>query len=157
MKEIINVGMFGMGNVGTGVVELMAKKRALIEKRLGTPVRITKAVVSNLSKKRKLDLSGILNGTSNYILSCMSQEGMEFDDALKKAQEAHVHPVLVPRDHILSSVNGAFNSIAVLGEFMGPSNVYGLGAGPGPGPSAVGIVGDLIEACRYRIAICERC
>jgi len=58
--------------------------------------------------------------------------------------EAHVHPVLVPEDHILSSVNDAFNSIFVEGEFMGPSNVYGLGAGPGP--SAVGVVGDIIEA-----------
>ena len=32
---------------------------------------------------------------------------------------------------------------------MGPSNVYGLGAGPGP--SAVGVVGDIIQACRYRL------
>ena len=33
MKESINVGMFGMGNIGTGVVELLSKKRALIENR----------------------------------------------------------------------------------------------------------------------------
>jgi homoserine dehydrogenase len=54
---------------------------------------------------------------------------------------------LVPGDHILSSVNGAFNSISVFGKFMGPANLHGLGAGPGP--SAVGVTGDVIEAARY--------
>ncbi len=192
------------------------------ETSVGTAIPIIRTLREGFAGDEIVKISGILNGTSNYILTCMSQEGMEFDSALEKAQEkglaetdptldiqgidcahkliimmniafngvfdlsqlyvegisditaldikytsqlgytikhvakahttkagieAHVHPVLVPRDHILSSVNGAFNSISVLGEFMGPSNLYGLGAGPGP--SSVGIMGDVIEACRY--------
>jgi len=321
MTDYINIGIFGLGNVGTGFVQLLAKNRSIIEKRVGKPVRITKAVVSNISKDRDIDtsgikisadpghilndpdidivlelvggldaaetiilealkkgksvvtankallaekgrtifqaafnakgcfgfecsvgtaipiirtlregfagdeiykISGIMNGTSNYILSQMSQEGSDFDETLKKAQEiglaetdptldiqgidaahkliilmniafngvfdfkelytegithisasdisytnqlgytikhmgnvqkteqgieARVHPVLVRKENILSSVNGAFNSISVFGEFMGPSILHGLGAGPGP--SAVGVIGDVIEASRY--------
>ncbi len=321
MSEVISIGMFGMGNVGTGIVRLLAKHRTSIENRIGTPVRMTKAVVSNPAKDRGVDvsdirisadpghilndpdidivlelvggldaaetiilealkkgksvvtankallaekgrrifkaahdavgcfgfetsvgtaipviralregfagdeihsISGILNGTSNYILSRMSREGMDFDATLKTAQEiglaeadptldvqgidaahkliilmniafngsfefnqlytegitqitaadirytdqlgytikhmgkvkktqagteARVHPALIPKDHILSSVNGAFNCISVAGEFMGPAMLHGLGAGPGP--SAVGVMGDVIEAGRY--------
>ena len=33
------------------------------------------------------DIMGILNGTTNYILTKMSEEGSSFDDVLKKAQE----------------------------------------------------------------------
>jgi len=320
MNDSINIGMFGMGNVGTGIVRLLAKNRDIIENRIGKPVRITKAVVSNLSKDRGVDvsdiristdydhiledpdidivlelvggldaaetiilqalksgksvvtankallaekgrtvfraahdaggcfgfetsvgtaipviralregfagddihgISGILNGTSNFILSRMTREGMDFDATLRNAQEtglaeadptldvqgidaahkliilmniafngvfdfnqlhtegitditaadirytdqlgytikhmgkvrkteqgieARVHPALVPQDHILSSVNGAFNCISVRGEFMGPAMLHGLGAGPGP--SAVGVMGDVIEAGR---------
>ena len=321
MKDSINVGIFGLGNVGMGVVRLLEKNRADIEKRVGKPVRIVKAVVANPKKDRGADLSGmmvdtdpghilddpkidivleliggltlaediilkalekgksvitankallaekgriifpaaynaagcfgfessvgtavpiirtlresfagddilsisgIINGTSNYILTRMTHDRLSFDEALKAAQgmglaeadptldirgidaahkliilmniafngvfdfselytegifgitaadinytgqlgytikhmgkakktdqgiEARVHPVLVKKDHLLSSVNGAFNAISVLGEFMGQSILYGLGAGPGP--SAVGVAGDLIEACRY--------
>ena len=31
--------------------------------------------------------SGLLNGTTNYILTKMFEEGMEFEDALRQAQE----------------------------------------------------------------------
>ena len=321
MKDSINVGLFGLGTVGMGVVRLLSKNRAIIEKRVGKPVHIAKAVVLNPKKDRGMDLSeikiskhpkdilddpemdivlemvggldaaeqiilralekgksvitankallaekgrtlfpaahdaagcfgfessvgtaipiirtlkesfagdniqalsGIINGTSNYILTRMTRDGVEFKAALTQAQtlglaepdpfldiqgidaahkliimmniafngvfdfselytegisavtaadihytdqlgytikhmgkagktdqgiEARVHPVLVKKDHLLASVNGAFNAISVTGEFMGPSILYGLGAGPGP--SAVGVVGDLIEACRY--------
>ena len=33
------------------------------------------------------DVLGIVNGTTNYILTKMFEDGMEFDDALKQAQE----------------------------------------------------------------------
>ena len=33
------------------------------------------------------DILGIVNGTTNYILTKMFEDGMEFSDALKKAQE----------------------------------------------------------------------
>ena len=40
-----------------------------------------------LQADRILSIYGILNGTTNYILTKMTQEGVEFDVALKEAQE----------------------------------------------------------------------
>ena len=33
------------------------------------------------------EVVGIVNGTTNYILTKMTEEGMDFSDALEKAQE----------------------------------------------------------------------
>lgn len=41
----------------------------------------------SLNGNRVTSLAGILNGTSNYILSEMTSNGLEFDTALKQAQE----------------------------------------------------------------------
>ena len=57
------------------------------ETSVGTSIPIIRTLREGFAGDEILKISGILNGTSNYILSCMSQEGMEFDDALKKAQE----------------------------------------------------------------------
>ncbi len=320
MSDCVNVGMFGLGNVGQGVVELLKENTSLIEQRACRSVCLKKVVVSDVFKDRGhiaedlavssdpkfilddpeidivieviggLDMAetiilealargksvitankavlaergaqifpaacrasgclgfessvgtaipiirtlregfagdaieqifGIFNGTSNYILTCMSRAGVAFSHALAHAKEAGlaeadptldiqgidaahkliimmnlafggsfdfsslpvkgistvqaadiryagqmgyvlkhigyagrtdagveawVHPVLVPEDHVLASVNDAFNAVCVNGRFMGPSMVYGLGAGPGP--TAVGIMADVIEVCR---------
>ncbi|MFA5905721.1 MAG: homoserine dehydrogenase, partial [Desulfobacula sp.] len=63
MKDSISVGIFGLGNVGLGVVRLLEKNRADIEKRVGKPVRIVKAVVANPKKDRGMDLSGMVVGS----------------------------------------------------------------------------------------------
>ena len=44
------------------------------------------AITEALSANNFTDVSGILNGTTNYILTKMSQEGMSYADALKDAQ-----------------------------------------------------------------------
>jgi len=60
--------------------------------------------------------------------------------------EVRVHPTLIPRDHMLSKVDGAFNAIYVTGEDTGPLMFYGQGAGMMPTGSAV--VSDLLEIAR---------
>ncbi len=165
-------------------------------------------------------IHGIINGTSNYILTRMTASGMGFEDALAEAQrmgfaeadpaldvngwdaahkaiilaslaygfwvgtdkiyvegieritaedirfagelgycvkllaiikadekgeiEARVHPALIPRSHVLASVNGVFNAIAVRGDVVGDTLFYGCGAGQDPTASAV--ISDLAEA-----------
>ncbi|MGK0289564.1 MAG: homoserine dehydrogenase [bacterium] len=59
MKDFISVGLFGLGNVGVGVVELLKQNQTLIQNRIGKELRITKAVVANINKDRGIDLSGI--------------------------------------------------------------------------------------------------
>jgi homoserine dehydrogenase len=57
--------------------------------------------------------------------------------------EVRVHPTLVPMDHLLSSVNGVFNGVYLIGDIVGPVMMYGPGAGMLPTASAV--VGDCID------------
>jgi len=43
--------------------------------------------IMDLAGSNIYSIEGILNGTTNYILQMMEEEGMEYDEALKKAQE----------------------------------------------------------------------
>ncbi len=56
------------------------------EASVGGGIPILRALTSGLSANRVLSISGILNGTSNYILTRMSQENEEFSKALGLAQ-----------------------------------------------------------------------
>lgn len=161
-------------------------------------------------------IMGIVNGTTNYILTRMYQEGIDFASVLKEAQdlgyaeadptadvggwdaarkvailasiaynsrvtlddvyvegiekitaedieaarklgylikllgiakeengeiEARVHPVMIPTNHPLASVNDTFNAVFVDGDVVGQTMFYGRGAGDLPTGSA--IVGDI--------------
>jgi len=165
-------------------------------------------------------IHGIINGTSNYILTRMTEAGMGFTAALAEAQaagyaeadpaldvnggdaahkavilaslaygfwvpmdsifvegiedltagdigfadklgyrikliahikadargaiEVRVHPTLIPKTHVLASVNGVFNAVAVKGDVVGDTLFYGRGAGQDPTSSAV--IADIAEA-----------
>jgi len=58
--------------------------------------------------------------------------------------EIRTQPSFIPRSHVLSSVNGVFNAVAVNGDAAGESLFYGRGAGKGPTASSV--VADIVEA-----------
>jgi homoserine dehydrogenase len=57
-----------------------------------------------------------------------------------------VHPTLLPREHPLAAVHGAFNAVFIEAENAGELMFYGQGAGGTPTASAV--LGDLISAAR---------
>lgn len=58
----------------------------LFEASVGGGIPIIRPLNSSLTADEILEITGILNGTTNFILSKMSDEGWEFDDALKEAQ-----------------------------------------------------------------------
>lgn len=58
--------------------------------------------------------------------------------------EVRVHPTLIPKSHVLASVGGVFNAVAVRGDVVGETLFYGRGAGQDPTSSAV--LSDLAEA-----------
>jgi homoserine dehydrogenase len=62
---------------------------------------------------------------------------------------ARVYPALVPLDHPLAAVNGAFNAVVVEAEAAGRLMFYGQGAGGAPTASAV--MGDVVMAARNRV------
>ncbi len=60
--------------------------------------------------------------------------------------EARVHPTMVPADHMLANINGAFNAIQFTGDTVGDVLLYGLGAGMMPTGSAV--AADVVDIGR---------
>lgn len=185
-------------------------------------IPIIKAVQDSLVGNCIETITGIINGTSNYILQRMTEAGLDYQEALTEAMEkgyaeadpsldvngwdaAHkaillatlaygfpvdptqvyvrgiekvrpididfakelgyvikllcvvrrhengdveirTQPSFVRQSHILASVHGVFNAVAVRGDKLGDSLFYGRGAGQDPTASAA--VADIIEAAR---------
>jgi homoserine dehydrogenase len=182
-------------------------------------IPIIKSVREAFVANRFESMHGILNGTSNYILSRMAEAGIGYQEALDEASalgyaeadptldvngwdaahkaiilaalaygfwippsdvlvrgidtvtredvcfaaelgycikllatikagadgiEVRVCPTLIPSRHVLASVGGVFNAIAVHGDIVGETLFYGRGAGQDPTSSSV--LGDLAEA-----------
>ncbi len=221
--------------VVTGNKALLAERGTelfALSREHGTPIHfeaavaggipIIKTVQESFIGNRIHSMSGIINGTSNYILERMTTGGLEFAEALSEAQqlgyaeadpaldvngwdaahkaillatlaygfaidpekvhvagieqvrpidiefatrlgyvvkllavvrehpdgsvECRVQPSFIAKSHILASVNGVFNAVAVHGDSAGESLFYGRGAGQDPTASSV--VADLVEAAR---------
>ena len=67
----------------------------LFEASCGGGIPIIRPLNSSLTADVILEISGILNGTTNYMLTKMSREGLNYDDVLKEAQAkgyAELHP-----------------------------------------------------------------
>lgn len=191
------------------------------EASVGGGIPIIKANQESYVANNIKSIHGIMNGTCNYILYKMFDEGREFDDILKQAQEegyaeadpsfdidgidaahklsilimlsygvflnfdeiyvegirnikpididfadqlgyrikllaiakakeagieAGVYPALVAKGTQLADVSGAFNAIHVVGDAVGPTMLYGMGAGMMPTASAV--VGDIVSIAK---------
>lgn len=187
-------------------------------------IPIISPLKSSLAANEISKIMGILNGTTNYILTKMTNEGMDYADALAEATalgyaeadptadvegydagrkiailatiafhsrvtfrdvytegitritakdisyaktlgrvikliamanntpegiEVKVHPMLIPEDHALASVNGSYNAVYVDGDAVEDVMFYGKGAGEMPTASAV--MGDVFSVAR-RIA-----
>ena len=193
-------------------------KSIYFEASVGAGIPIIKALREGLVANKFYNIFGIVNSTSNFILSQMSDNNCTFNDALSDAKkkgfaeknptldiegidsahkltllvylcfgrlvnlddifiegisqvsladvnyakelgfqikllaiakkvaeelEVRVHPTLIPKSHLLSSVNGIFNAIYVSCDLAGNLLFYGPGAGQLSAASAV--VSDLVE------------
>lgn len=57
-----------------------------------------------------------------------------------------VHPALIAKDHLLSSVHGVYNAVHIKTDLNGELTFYGLGAGGEPTASAV--ISDLVDIAK---------
>lgn len=60
--------------------------------------------------------------------------------------DVRVHPTMIPRDSLLASVDGVYNAIYIISDFVGPSMFYGQGAGQLPTANA--ILSDIVCIAR---------
>ena len=59
----------------------------LFEASVGGGIPVLTAIQGQLSGNKFLEVMGIVNGTTNYILTKMTEEGASYEDVLKDAQE----------------------------------------------------------------------
>jgi len=58
-KCFVGVGLIGLGTIGTGVVKVLQRNAAVIEQRLGLPLRLVRVSDLDLERDRGVDLRGV--------------------------------------------------------------------------------------------------
>jgi homoserine dehydrogenase len=204
------------------------KKDLLYEAAVAGAIPIIRPLKQCLAGNEISEIMGIVNGTTNFILTKMTMEGMEFETALKMAQdlgyaeadptadiegydagrkiaimasiafstrvtfddvymegitkitakdikyakdmdcdikllgvakntetgiEVKVHPMLIPSNHPLASVNDSFNAVFVHGDAV--DDVMFMGRGAGELPTASAVMGDIIDVTRNIVWNCN--
>ena len=88
-KHIVTANKALLAVHGREIYAAAAEKgvEVLYEAAVGGGIPVLSAIKGNLAANRFTTVLGILNGTCNYILTKMTQEGADFAAVLKKAQE----------------------------------------------------------------------
>ena len=87
-KHIVTANKALLASHGNMLFKMAAEKGVSIafEPSVGGCMPIIKTIRESLVGNRIVSISGILNGTCNYILSKITDEGVAFEDALSEAQ-----------------------------------------------------------------------
>ena len=80
-KEV--VAKFG---VELGEIAARSGARYLFEASVGGGIPLIRPMIVDLASNKISKINGILNGTTNYIITSMRDDGVSFDDALREAQ-----------------------------------------------------------------------
>lgn len=74
---------------GAELLQIASEKNVnfLFEASVGGGIPVLRPMAQCLTANEITEITGILNGTTNFILTKMVEENMEFDDALRLAQE----------------------------------------------------------------------
>jgi len=102
----------------------------------------------------QVEVTGIRGVTSSDIASARAMHGVvKLLAVAERLDEGRISvwvgPTIIPRDHPLGSVHGAFNAVVVEADAAGQLMFYGQGAGGAPTASAV--LGDVVTAARNRV------
>ena len=116
------------------------------------------AILASLAFGAKLDFDGVYVEGIRHItpvdIEYANELGYKFK-LLGIAEDCgngifqRVHPVMVPVDAPIASVEGVFNAVVTEGDFVGTTVMEGRGAGGGPTASAV--VSDIVDIACGRI------
>ncbi len=87
-KSVVTSNKEVVANFGAELLELARENGVyyLFEASVGGGIPIIRPLQNDLASNKILSVSGILNGTTNFILTKMKNEGSDFADALKEAQ-----------------------------------------------------------------------
>ena len=123
------------------------KLAILAQLAFGTPIRVDQIPRRGIDQLQMADIryAQELGYAIKLLATARYQEG---------AVELHVAPALVKHHTPLAEVRGAYNAISVVGDALGDTLYYGLGAGQMPTASAV--VADIIDTAVGRAQITFR-
>ena len=87
-KNVVTSNKEVVANYGAELLELARENHVsyLFEASVGGGIPIIRPLQTDLASNEILSISGILNGTTNFILTKMKNEGAEFETVLKEAQ-----------------------------------------------------------------------
>ncbi|MBR2431451.1 MAG: homoserine dehydrogenase, partial [Clostridia bacterium] len=87
-KSVVTSNKEVVSTFGVELLELAEKNgaRYLFEASVGGGIPIIRPLGNDLMANEVLSVDGILNGTTNFILTKMKNEGSDFEDVLKEAQ-----------------------------------------------------------------------
>lgn len=87
-KHVVTSNKEVVANFGERLLELASENGVnyLFEASVGGGIPIMRALDGDLAANNIEEITGILNGTTNYILTRMFESGCAFDDALAEAQ-----------------------------------------------------------------------
>lgn len=99
---MINIGLMGLGTVGSGVYEIINKRRRFFEDEIGERIKIKKVLVKNLNKNRNIDINNKLltlnpkdildDPEVDIVIDVLSEKEIAYD-YLKYALENKKHVV----------------------------------------------------------------
>ena len=87
-KHVVTANKALLSQEGRDIFAAAAKRGVEVgfEASVGGGIPVIKALKEGLVANRILSIMGIMNGTANYILTRMTDEGVPFDEVLKEAQ-----------------------------------------------------------------------
>lgn len=108
MLKQINIGLLGMGTVGTGVLKILSENACNIEHKAGVPVGVKKILVKNIAKIRNIttqaeittDVSSIINDPDIQIIVEVMGGEVPAKDYILAALNAGKHVVTANKDVI---------------------------------------------------------
>lgn len=89
-KAVVSANKELVAHDGHQLVTLAASAgtRFIYEAAVGGGIPVLRALRESLIAENITSITGIVNGTTNYILTQMTENGASYDDALKQAQDA---------------------------------------------------------------------
>ncbi|MBE3579420.1 MAG: homoserine dehydrogenase [Caldanaerobacter subterraneus] len=88
-KHVVTANKEVIAKHGKDLIKLATEKKVhlLYEASVGGGIPIIRPLKQCLAANKIYEIKGILNGTTNYILTEMKEKGLDFEDVLKDAQQ----------------------------------------------------------------------
>ncbi|MDI6641910.1 MAG: homoserine dehydrogenase, partial [Elusimicrobiota bacterium] len=127
-KHVVTANKLVLANHWSEIFSVAHKKQKLVyfEASVGAGIPVIQALNEGLAGNRIFRIAGILNGTTNYILTKMLRENLTFEVALKEAQK---HGFAEPNSKLDIEGHDTLHKVCILASialstWVKPENVY---------------------------------